>query len=103
MRTVTSWGRLDAARQDVSSPAFLDEARAAIANGSTPLLCYGKGRSYGDVCLNNNGRLVVTDRLDRFMTFDCERGIVRAEAGMTLDHLLRAVVPRSRPRPPLRC
>ena len=52
------------------------------------------GRSYGDVCLNENGRLVVTDMLDRFIALDRERGVVRAEAGMTLDQLLCTTVPQ---------
>ena len=47
----------------------------------------------GDVCLNENGRLLVTDALDRIISFDKERGILRAEAGLTIDSLLRTVVP----------
>ena len=42
---------------------------------------------------NGNGRLIVTDLLDRFISFDRARGIVRAEAGLSLDRLLRIVVP----------
>jgi L-gulonolactone oxidase len=74
-------------------PAFVDQAHAAIAPGDTPLLCYGMGRSYGDVCLNADGRLLVTDRLDHVLEFDRQHGILRAEAGMTLDRLLRLTVP----------
>jgi L-gulonolactone oxidase len=51
------------------------------------------GRSYGDVCQNANGRLIVTDRLDRIISFDRARGILRAESGLSLDRLLRVVVP----------
>lgn len=50
-------------------------------------------RSYGDVCLNANGRLILTDRLDHILAFDRERGILRAEAGLSLDRLLRLTVP----------
>lgn len=89
-----SWGRLRQAQHDVSRPAFLDEGRAAVAKGTLPVLCYGMGRSYGDVCLNENGRLIVTDTLNRFIAFDRQSGVVRAEAGMTLDQLLRATVPQ---------
>ena len=63
------------------------------APGGGPHLCFGMGRSYGDVCLNEGGRLIVTDQLDRIMAFDRERGILRAEAGLTLDRLLRVTVP----------
>ena len=93
MQTVSSWGRLRQVPHEVARPAFLDEARAALQTGGAPALCYGKGRSYGDVCLNENGRLIVTDLLDHLISFDRERGVLRAEAGLTFDRLLRVVVP----------
>lgn len=93
MQQVSSWGRLRQAPHEVSRPAFLDAARAAIAAGGAPALCYGLGRSYGDVCLNENGRLIVTDLLDRLISFDRQSGVVRAEAGVSLDRLLRVIVP----------
>src|SRR5215210_1374677 len=94
MLEVTSWGRLRSVPHEIVRPAFLDNARAAIRQSDASLLCYGIGRSYGDVCLNENGRLVITDLLDRIISFDREKGIVRAEAGLSLDRLLRVVVPR---------
>jgi L-gulonolactone oxidase len=91
MQQVSSWGRLRRVAHEVGRPAFLDEAR--VAAGGAPALCYGLGRSYGDVCLNENGRLIVTDLLDRLISFDRQSGIVRAEAGVSLDRLLRVIVP----------
>jgi FAD/FMN-containing dehydrogenase len=91
MQVVSSWGRLRQAPHDVARPAFLDQAR--IGADGPAALCHGLGRSYGDVCLNENGRLIVTDLLDRFISFDRTRGIVRAEAGLSFDRLLRIVVP----------
>ena len=93
MQAVSSWGRLRQVPHEVDRPAFLDQVHVGAGAGAAKALCYGMGRSYGDVCLNENGRLIVTDQLDRFLAFDRERGIVRAEAGLTLDHLLRVVVP----------
>lgn len=93
MAAVSSWGRLRRAPHHVSRPAFIDQVSVA-ADGDTASLCYGLGRSYGDVCLNEGGRLVVTDLLDRFISFDQASGLVRAEAGMTLDRLLRVAVPK---------
>jgi len=91
MREVSSWGRLGRVPHDVVRPAFLDDLGAASA--AAPHLCYGMGRSYGDVCLNAGGRLIVTDALDHIISFDRERGILRAEAGLTIDRLLRVTVP----------
>lgn len=59
-----------------------------------PLLPFGNGRSYGDVCLNDRGTLLVTRGLDRFMAFDPQTGILRGEAGVTLAELLALVVPQ---------
>ena len=93
MQHISSWGRLRRVPHEVARPAFLDEMRAAASAAGGPRLCFGVGRSYGDVCLNEGGRLIVTHRLDRVMAFDRERGTLRAEAGLTLDRLLRMTVP----------
>jgi FAD/FMN-containing dehydrogenase len=58
-----------------------------------PLLAYGKGRSYGDCCLNRGGVLIDTSGLDRFIRFDAEKGILQCEAGVTLLSVLRLITP----------
>lgn len=93
MKDIESWGRLRQVPHDIVRPAFLDQARALAQRPGGERLCFGLGRSYGDVCLNENGQLVVTDTLDRTITFDRANGIVRAEAGLSLDRLLRITVP----------
>jgi L-gulonolactone oxidase len=93
MQDVSSWGRLGPVPHEIRRPAFLDEAQNAVQSPGAARLSFGLGRSYGDVCLNANGRLIVTDRLDRIVSFDRERGILRAEAGLSLDRLLRVAVP----------
>jgi L-gulonolactone oxidase len=93
MQRVSSWGRLVLAPHEIRRPAFLDQAQDAIQSPGPKQLCFGLGRSYGDVCLNANGRLIVTDALDRIISFDRDRGILRAEAGLSLDRLLRVAVP----------
>lgn len=58
------------------------------------MLPFGLGRSYGDSCLNDGGDLLVTSSLNHLLAFDVERGVVRCEAGVSLDELLRVIVPR---------
>lgn len=65
-----------------------------LAADGGPLAVYGRGRSYGDVCLNDDGRLILMDGLDRFIEADWERGRVRVEAGLTFDELIKVTVPR---------
>jgi FAD/FMN-containing dehydrogenase len=87
-----SWGRYPQARHAA-------EVRLAWRAGLSlpevgPLLAHGQGRSYGDSCLNDGGKLLRTAGLDRFISFDATSRVLRCEAGITLGEILRLVVPR---------
>ena len=58
------------------------------------MLPYGLGRSYGDCCLNDGGSVLLTRGLDRLIDFDPATGILRAESGVSLDEVLRLIVPQ---------
>ena len=69
-------------------------SRLAAAGGAgEAVLAYGRGRSYGDACLNGGGTILDTAGLDRFLAFDAAAGVLRAEAGVTLAEVLALVVP----------
>jgi FAD/FMN-containing dehydrogenase len=92
---VYAWGRIEPREHVVVSAFFADEMVAAIrANDKRPLLCRGLGRSYGDVALNGGGYLLDTTRADHFLAADWASGLVRAEAGLSFEALLRVCVPR---------
>lgn len=57
------------------------------------VLPFGQGRSYGDVCLNEGGILLLTADSDRLISFDKTLGIIEADAGITLKKLLEFIVP----------
>lgn len=61
---------------------------------SAALLARGNGRSYGDVCLNSEGKLIDTRFLDRLLSADWDTGIVRVGSGLTYEALLEISVPR---------
>jgi len=84
------WGRFPVCDSVAVRP---EKARNLDPIGDSTL-ARGLGRSYGDAALNKGGTLVLTERLNRFLGFDAETGIVRAEAGVTLKDLLDALVPR---------
>ena len=91
-----SWGRVIEARHDVARPGSPDEAAELVSRlpeRGTPGLPIGLGRSYGDSNLNPDGALIETSRLDHFIGFDPDTGVLRAEAGVSLDEILRVVVP----------
>lgn len=65
-----------------------------LPDGNGTLLAFGNGRSYGDVGLNDEGMLLLTRGLDRFVWFDEAAGILTCEAGVLLDEILALIVPR---------
>jgi FAD/FMN-containing dehydrogenase len=88
-----SWGRYPRVSQE-RMPAFWQGDLAALMFTAKPVLPYGLGRSYGDSCLNESGRLIDVSRLDRLISFDPQRGTIAAEAGITLGEILRFALPR---------
>jgi len=59
----------------------------------TAQLPVGLGRSYGDVCLLENGTLLETTGMDRLLHFDAATGVLRCEAGASLQQILDFAVP----------
>jgi FAD/FMN-containing dehydrogenase len=62
------------------------------SQGST--LAFGNGRSYGDLCQAASGHVLDMRGLDRFIAADWEKGVVTAEAGVTLGQILDLALPR---------
>ena len=92
MTDYTSWGRILHTEQQICPPRWRTDPLPACAANS--LLPYGRGRSYGDCCLNDGGGLLPTSALDHFITFDEQAGLLRCEAGLTLGDILELIVPR---------
>ncbi len=87
-----SWGRYP--RSKPAKTTRLTNRNAPLPASDLPMLVYGNGRSYGDVCLNDGGQVLLARGLDRFITIDVEQGILRAEAGVLLSEILDLVVPK---------
>ncbi|MGC9078242.1 MAG: FAD-binding oxidoreductase [Candidatus Kapaibacteriota bacterium] len=62
-------------------------------DGNCNVLPYGLGRSYGDVCLVKDGTLIDTSELKHFISFDKEKGIIKCESGVSLEQILKLIVP----------
>jgi len=90
MAAGTSWGRYPRVAQEVVVPTRRD---APLDTGTGAMLPYGNGRSYGDSCLNGDGRLLHTRQLDHYIAFDPQTGVLRCEAGVLLEAILTRFVP----------
>src|ERR1700722_10615284 len=88
-----SWGRYPKHFAEVRPLFWREDFPASIAPGSK-MLVVGMGRSYGDVCLLENGTLLQTPALDRLISFDTQSGLLRCEAGVSLAQILDFAVPR---------
>jgi FAD/FMN-containing dehydrogenase len=88
-----SWGRYPSLPAEVQ-PLFWKEDFPPAFPPAAKMLAVGMGRSYGDVCLLQNGTLLKTPSLDRIISFDTETGLLRCEAGVTLAEILDFAVPR---------
>lgn len=87
-----AWGRLPHAPQRLQTLLSRDEIPDFSAAAS--VLARGLGRSYGDSALNDGGLLFDTRRLDRYIAFDEQAGVIECEAGVSLGEIQALVVPR---------
>ncbi|MBI4397665.1 MAG: FAD-binding oxidoreductase [Candidatus Omnitrophica bacterium] len=93
MNAYECWGRYPKAKHQIE-PIYWTSENPFIHSPATSYLAFGKGRSYGDSCLNDGGVLLDTSGLNRWIHFDDEKGVVRCEAGVSLAEVLRLAVPK---------
>ena len=91
---LAGWGgtaRTSATVVPVTSSAT---AAAAVTAGSgRGLIPRGLGRSYGDAAQNAGGTVLDLTRIAEVHSFDVARGLIEVDAGMSLDRLMRLVLP----------
>ena len=94
-RLLTGWGRTAASRARVVTPESGEEAAGALKAALTreeAVIARGLGRSYGDAAQTAGGTVIDLTKCRRIESL--EGGIVRAEAGLSIDELLRWSVPK---------
>jgi FAD/FMN-containing dehydrogenase len=87
-----SWGQYPADPQRLFKPG--NRHGRLLPEGTETVLGYGRGRSYGDSCLNTGGVLIGSDALDHFIAFDDEAGLLTCEAGVTFADVIALALPR---------
>ncbi len=92
-RPLTGWGRTAPSVADVVDVAGLADAVATLAGrGPRGALARGLGRSYGDAAQNGGGRVLSLLGMDA-VRVDPTTGLVWAQAGASIDALIRKLVP----------
>ncbi|MGQ9880991.1 MAG: FAD-binding protein [Armatimonadota bacterium] len=94
-REITGWGRYPRARCHLYRPERVREVMRILQSEEPEgFLPRGLGRAYGDAALNSDGGVILMDRLDRFLAFDPQTGVVRCEGGVPIADIIRTFLPR---------
>ncbi len=84
------WGGALSAEATLARPERLSALVDTLQD--TPCPAIGARRSYGDA--NLAARVVDMTRLDRFISFDADSGLLDAEAGVTITDILNTFAPK---------
>lgn len=93
-RRYHSWGHYSQTEQQAVPIHWRTIPLPIAGDSQETFLPFGNGRSYGDVCLNNDGVLLDARGLDRFISFNSAEGILRCESGVLLSEILALTVPQ---------
>ncbi|MBO0730024.1 MAG: FAD-binding oxidoreductase, partial [Acidimicrobiaceae bacterium] len=91
---LSGWGRTSPTAAHVRHVINPEEVSKALHEaGERGLVARGLGRSYGDAAQNSGGEVLDMTGLDRLLDLDLEAGVARVEAGVSLDWLMRTLLP----------
>src|SRR4051794_25801390 len=94
MRELTGWGRTAPSAAEVVELRDPETVQRALSDaGPRGVIARGLGRSYGDPAQNAGGVVLDATRLDAFRDIDLKTGVVRVDAGVSIDALMRRLIP----------
>ena len=96
MSELTGWSRTAPTRAaSVARPTTTEGLSATVADaGERGVIARGLGRSYGDAAQNAGGTVADATGVRKVLAFDGTTGVITCEAGLSLDDLLRVIVPQ---------
>ena len=92
-RTLSGWGRTNPVNAQVVQPTSVEQLQELVRGAPhRSLIARGLGRSYGDAAQLKDGTVIKLPGFDR-IELDPASGTVTAGAGVSLDQILRVIVP----------
>ncbi|HEY4753138.1 MAG TPA: FAD-binding oxidoreductase, partial [Candidatus Limnocylindrales bacterium] len=94
-RPLSGWGRTSPSVATVHPAGDDADLRGLLAStGPRGIIARGLGRSYGDAAQNAGGVVVDMTARHRVLSVDDQTALVSVEAGVSLDRLMRLLIPR---------
>lgn len=94
-RKLSGWGRYPQETCHVYRPEKNSGVPDILKSGSDhSYISRGLGRSYGDAALNQEGGVISHTRLNRFLSFDKETGVLECEAGVSFAEIIQHFLSR---------
>jgi decaprenylphospho-beta-D-ribofuranose 2-oxidase len=91
---LSGWGRTSPTLATVHRPDDLEHIVSQVtAPSPRGVIARGLGRSYGDAAQNAGGDVLSCSNLDSVLAIDVDKGTVTVESGVSLDTLLRVLLP----------
>lgn len=92
--SLTGWGGTGVSTARVARPRDVEAVREELRTaGGRGVITRGLGRSYGDPAQNAGGTVLDLTAWDAILDVDARRPSVRVQSGVSLDRLLRALLP----------
>lgn len=89
---LAGWGNYPVAESFTLNPRAPEDAREDIGKGT--VIARGLGRSYGDQAINENKYVILCTRLNHFLHWDEQEGILECEAGVSLEEIITVFGPK---------
>ncbi len=91
---LAGWGRTAPTMAQVLSPSDPEiVVKAVVEAGERGVIARGLGRSYGDIAQNGGGLVVDMTTLNTIHSINADTRLVDADAGVSLDQLMKTALP----------
>lgn len=86
---LSGWGHFQRALCSTELPDTIGALKSSLADSNGKhVLARGLGRSYGDAAISASSRIIKTEKLNRFLEFNSESGLLKCQPGVTFEELL---------------
>src|SRR5580658_5392666 len=89
---LAGWGNYPVSESFPLFPRIEEDLRTELKK--TPLIARGLGRSYGDQAINDDRYVAICTKLNHFLYFDAQEGILECEAGVSLEEIITVFGPK---------